>query len=77
MGEPAAIKKVVKESAKTTRDVVKYDALIVAAAKFYGADVIVTYDADITKLGKLAKVKVCTPGDLLKGTTRPLFPDHA
>jgi hypothetical protein len=47
-----------------------------STARAEGLDVIVTYDADITTLGKLAKVKVCTPGDLLKGTTRPLFPDH-
>lgn len=67
------IRKRLAHETKTARRVVNYDALIVGTAAFYAADVLVTLDAGVKAMAKLANVRTAEPNELLKGTQGQLF----
>lgn len=69
---PATGKRAAKD-ARSPRNVVGYDALIVGTAAFHEVEVLVSLDAGVKALGKLAGVRVVEPHELLKGTQGKLF----
>lgn len=73
---PDAKKRLARET-KTARRIVSYDALIVGTAAFHEAEVLVTLDADVKALAKLAGVRAVEPKELLRGTQGKLFPSEA
>jgi hypothetical protein len=54
------------------RDGMRYEALIVGTAKFYGAEVLVTHDAATAALATAAGLRVADPSALLRWTQRGL-----
>lgn len=62
----AVITDVCKKTGRS-RNVVKYDALIVASAKAHRAEAIVALDDDVFELAQYAQIDCITPDSFLKG----------